>query len=118
MIRRPPRSTLFPYTTLFRSPLLRVDGREAEDGFDAAAPDLMRRPELLLRLVVTLLADVGPAQPDERFEVVLPEFERGGVGAYRGVVAVDVRVDVAEAVEGARLQRIQLLRALVERERL
>src|SRR3712207_8525137 len=38
MIRRPPRSTLFPYTTLFRSALLeevedRVDGREdaAED---------------------------------------------------------------------------------------
>src|SRR2546422_321024 len=26
MIRRPPRSTLFPYTTLFRS----LDGREAE----------------------------------------------------------------------------------------
>src|SRR2546422_8314625 len=24
MIRRPPRSTLFPYTTLFRSPLLRI----------------------------------------------------------------------------------------------
>src|SRR2546422_3236423 len=24
MIRRPPRSTLFPYTTLFRSPLLHV----------------------------------------------------------------------------------------------
>src|SRR3712207_8289931 len=32
MIRRPPRSTLFPYTTLFRSPLSsRVDtGRSAE----------------------------------------------------------------------------------------
>src|SRR3712207_8783953 len=26
MIRRPPRSTLFPYTTLFRSPELRHDG--------------------------------------------------------------------------------------------
>src|SRR5437762_11599722 len=25
MIRRPPRSTLFPYTTLFRSPALRTD---------------------------------------------------------------------------------------------
>src|SRR5256885_13323954 len=25
MIRRPPRSTLFPYTTLFRSPLGRLD---------------------------------------------------------------------------------------------
>src|SRR2546427_2006321 len=27
MIRRPPRSTLFPYTTLFRSPLARDWGR-------------------------------------------------------------------------------------------
>src|SRR2546430_13540010 len=26
MIRRPPRSTLFPYTTLFRSPTLSVSG--------------------------------------------------------------------------------------------
>src|SRR3712207_7834684 len=29
MIRRPPRSTLFPYTTLFRSHLAPVDGGEA-----------------------------------------------------------------------------------------
>src|SRR4051812_49457864 len=28
MIRRPPRSTLFPYTTLFRSPTLVGAGRE------------------------------------------------------------------------------------------
>src|SRR5260221_7882160 len=27
MIRRPPRSTLFPYTTLFRSPLLAPQGQ-------------------------------------------------------------------------------------------
>src|SRR2546429_6924068 len=27
MIRRPPRSTLFPYTTLFRSPFGRIDAR-------------------------------------------------------------------------------------------
>src|SRR2546426_4295687 len=26
MIRRPPRSTLFPYTTLFRSPVVMIDG--------------------------------------------------------------------------------------------
>src|SRR2546422_6346600 len=39
MIRRPPRSTLFPYTTLFRSPAARTDegpeherkSRDAED---------------------------------------------------------------------------------------
>src|SRR5256885_3271172 len=29
MIRRPPRSTLFPYTTLFRSPWIRVGNRAA-----------------------------------------------------------------------------------------
>src|SRR6266550_1420700 len=31
MIRRPPRSTLFPYTTLFRSPE-RLDHRAGRDG--------------------------------------------------------------------------------------
>src|SRR3989442_4538809 len=30
MIRRPPRSTLFPYTTLFRSPFLDIGRRVAE----------------------------------------------------------------------------------------
>src|SRR3989449_7032609 len=30
MIRRPPRSTLFPYTTLFRSRVLRGTGRHAD----------------------------------------------------------------------------------------
>src|SRR5436190_10271181 len=40
MIRRPPRSTLFPYTTLFRSVL---DGREHEQ--DLARPvGIERRP--------------------------------------------------------------------------
>src|SRR3712207_8566806 len=30
MIRRPPRSTLFPYTTLFRSPIVRADAVQLE----------------------------------------------------------------------------------------
>src|SRR2546422_1771769 len=34
MIRRPPRSTLFPYTTLFRS----ERNRRARSGFPASAP--------------------------------------------------------------------------------
>src|SRR2546429_7337686 len=33
MIRRPPRSTLFPYTTLFRSPHFTVDDRVPVKGF-------------------------------------------------------------------------------------
>src|SRR3712207_8484544 len=32
MIRRPPRSTLFPYTTLFRSARAREDGEAADVG--------------------------------------------------------------------------------------
>src|SRR3989475_6750928 len=32
MIRRPPRSTLFPYTTLFRSVALRFDGAYLQYG--------------------------------------------------------------------------------------
>src|SRR2546430_10208456 len=54
MIRRPPRSTLFPYTTLFRSvlgvvpvrlePVLHV--RQTGDGRDL---DLLREPQLLRR---------------------------------------------------------------------
>src|SRR2546426_6151199 len=36
MIRRPPRSTLFPYTTLFRSDFFE-DGRHALRGEDAGA---------------------------------------------------------------------------------
>src|SRR5256885_12597793 len=34
MIRRPPRSTLFPYTTLFRSARLRFDEQAADNGSD------------------------------------------------------------------------------------
>src|SRR5260370_31572176 len=32
MIRRPPRSTLFPYTTLFRSKSTRLNSSHTEDG--------------------------------------------------------------------------------------
>src|SRR3712207_7186184 len=47
MIRRPPRSTLFPYTTLFRS----GDGR------------LRRRPPVLLAACLALLAVVLLPEP-------------------------------------------------------
>src|ERR1035438_10554187 len=41
MIRRPPRSTLFPYTTLFRS--VRFPGRRCPDA--VRGPDDMHRPD-------------------------------------------------------------------------
>src|SRR3712207_7363965 len=58
MIRRPPRSTLFPYTTLFRSRAGSVRGlRRARPGRDVA--------------VVLLRRDPGPA----RYPGVLPRSE-------------------------------------------
>src|SRR6266571_5033000 len=44
MIRRPPRSTLFPYTTLFRS-----DPAGPPRGGGHAGADPQRRPRLLVR---------------------------------------------------------------------
>src|SRR5258707_4894546 len=47
MIRRPPRSTLFPYTTLFRSPTPRDWQSIADRGQNTARPDVFwpRRSE-------------------------------------------------------------------------
>src|SRR2546426_6547054 len=49
MIRRPPRSTLFPYTTLFRS---RPADRPRRDHLDPARGRLPRRPRAAHRLLV------------------------------------------------------------------
>src|ERR1019366_10560026 len=46
MIRRPPRSTLFPYTTLFRSSLLRRPVRPHHDGEARRARRESRRSDL------------------------------------------------------------------------
>src|SRR5260221_2618912 len=43
MIRRPPRSTLFPYTTLFRSELVELGAHDGRDAIDGARRLLARR---------------------------------------------------------------------------
>src|SRR5256885_7502564 len=64
MIRRPPRSTLFPYTTLFRSePVYGVS-----TGFGALAGTRvapLRQPELQLALIRSHAAGVGPPVDEE-----------------------------------------------------
>src|SRR3712207_8090023 len=67
MIRRPPRSTLFPYTTLFRSALGRLDHRQADAVLHGAAR--IQQLELgqdggLPILGSQLTRDVG--EPDQR----------------------------------------------------
>src|SRR3712207_7701767 len=61
MIRRPPRSTLFPYTTLFRSPRALGD----------LALDVLDRDRLVVhRQHARLLARRGADRPGELGEVV------------------------------------------------
>src|SRR3712207_7613426 len=45
MIRRPPRSTLFPYTTLFRSGVIRVEGYDRPVRAHRDTPVSVRGPQ-------------------------------------------------------------------------
>src|SRR5256885_13570159 len=57
MIRRPPRSTLFPYTTLFRS----VRGRSVRRKRRDAEEHVRRLKQLILAVGVVALMSTGPA---------------------------------------------------------
>src|SRR2546427_11288685 len=68
MIRRPPRSTLFPYTTLFRSPVIAKQQADAQPFYWLALSspnyDLMQLSDVADRLVkarLQSLAGVGSA---------------------------------------------------------
>src|SRR6266540_1022446 len=80
MIRRPPRSTLFPYTTLFRSGLDRV-----------LHADLLAR-QLLHHL---RLRDERPVQPDRVGQALVRSGNRAG--ALRGGVGVGPAGGLADA---------------------
>src|SRR2546425_12927488 len=85
MIRRPPRSTLFPYTTLFRSHLLRGEAR-----LQQALTNHVRQPGILLggflerllrlrrRWQRRVLSDADGRYPDE------PTYHNGEKGEGRG----------------------------------
>src|SRR3712207_7939437 len=59
MIRRPPRSTLFPYTTLFRSPEL-----------------VVQLQLLVVEQLQELDLDVGPREPVDDHPVVVDRLEQ------------------------------------------
>src|SRR6266496_6273871 len=66
MIRRPPRSTLFPYTTLFRSP--------RPPGARPRTPDPTRRPAMSTDTVRTINPATGETLQD------YPAFTRDQIG--------------------------------------
>src|SRR2546422_9120282 len=86
MIRRPPRSTLFPYTTLFRS--------EAERTTAAARLDEVRR--------AAQAADGQRAAAERQFARVEPEWKEWGEREKRGRSLDGDRRMGAPGVTGAR----------------
>src|SRR3712207_7794253 len=69
MIRRPPRSTLFPYTTLFRSPAKRTACPTATSATSVARIASRRRPgdhDAHLALLARASADARAAAGDPR----------------------------------------------------
>src|SRR2546422_7969121 len=65
MIRRPPRSTLFPYTTLFRSVPIVGESRAAGRIGNAQQVGLFLEP-LLCRLIRVVVNDDHSDQPDRK----------------------------------------------------
>src|SRR2546427_1108883 len=67
MIRRPPRSTLFPYTTLFRSPRLQRGGCRFDPGWLHCYPHcpVNIEPELHRSKIEAILHRVGLERSEE-----------------------------------------------------
>src|SRR3712207_8121223 len=63
MIRRPPRSTLFPYTTLFRSHRLRSGGRALIGNEPGIARDQLHAADIDIELIST---DLGDGRQDRK----------------------------------------------------
>src|SRR2546427_5754166 len=101
MIRRPPRSTLFPYTTLFRSGRgVFLAGTQHDDGLDRLAAVGVARGDHAGFL------DGGVAE-HQRFDLGRPDLEAAGVDHALEAVGdevVAVLVHVAQ-VAGAKEDR-------------
>src|SRR2546427_426023 len=94
MIRRPPRSTLFPYTTLFRSLISQPARARVDEDGDGA----WREPEAVRRRLVEALrhvADLDEVVPTpDGAELVLTALlgalgDACGIGAGEGPAALD-----------------------------
>src|SRR3712207_8710159 len=73
MIRRPPRSTLFPYTTLFRSKAQQLLARSEEHR--AADPAVLETARMAARLL-RWLAEPDPSAPTTLAEALHRQVDR------------------------------------------
>src|SRR5690349_23869906 len=67
MLRRPPRSTLFPYTTLFRSHVIRIVSNQITPGIQSVvARYLKTKPRMMATPGSGSYKDLQAAQMSER----------------------------------------------------
>src|SRR2546426_11665973 len=85
MIRRPPRSTLFPYTTLFRSDLARIERRLDEQDQPLDADALERLPSARVRPEPALVQSREHRHDEAR-----------GIASHGGVLVARETHEVAE----------------------
>src|SRR2546422_10944950 len=112
MIRRPPRSTLFPYTTLFRSRRVLTDWeRPIYAIFLVIAGALLTLPTVWILVAVPLLAAARAAAKWAvvRYSVALrfggggpPALGLGTIGEGGGASARGVTVSLTSGSEGPR----------------
>src|SRR5688572_26441995 len=114
LIRRPPRSTLFPYTTLFRSGLAPPDGIEVPRLAGARHAERAQRDQALAVETEPLAARRQDGDPWRRVEQELDDRRRGG----KDVLAVVEHDEMAAAIEARLHQRREVLsRRLADAER-
>src|SRR2546430_14795975 len=121
MIRRPPRSTLFPYTTLFRSGVLLVARQELVSRLDVEAAEhdvhavrrRVREPHLLGSATEQTGEQLAPAlhQGDDRVEVLVAGAAVFELEAHAGAGRID-----RPARDGAVGSGIQVRAVLQHRE--
>src|SRR5438034_10198741 len=116
MIRRPPSSTLFPYTTLFRSAVARhaIDDDAVRTELRPADAAVLAAPAALVVVVHharprrrLVLRDAGPARGDDAARLVAgddgpaarAEAGRGG-GVADGAVGVEIAPAHAGGLDG------------------
>src|SRR5688572_33510883 len=101
MIRRPPRSTLFPYTTLFRSAVSpAVSPRRAPPGVEAEAPPPSTEHEVCAAALHARLDGGGIAAPTPRLAALQELF---GLSAFECDVVAALWASAYDATLRAKL---------------
>src|SRR2546422_9774113 len=118
MIRRPPRSTLFPYTTLFRSPQLALDADALPELQEPLLVRVLGEPVVEDRLgaLVLLLLPQQLRDSEPQLDVVRLARQLMGQGVDRLERVALLLVDVRDVLPRGGIEGVALRGALIRRE--